>query len=104
MAISCQIQLAQDVLEKLILQQITFGYSTRIINDSISSKVYEDYCEQENIHQLQKTRRIPRGNGQVQTILINLSLEDNIKWFKHMDKLQLVLNSTLCRSTNSAQF
>ncbi|GFY54624.1 retrovirus-related Pol polyprotein from transposon 17.6 [Trichonephila inaurata madagascariensis] len=74
---------AENALEKLKLQQKTFGNSTGI----------------------------PRGNGQVERIhrtliqvLTKLSLDDSTKWYKYIDRLQRVLNSTICRSTKWTPF
>ncbi|GFU10600.1 transposon Tf2-6 polyprotein [Trichonephila clavipes] len=49
---------------------------------------------------------VPRGNGQVERIhrtlipvLTKLSLDDSTKWYKYVDRLQRILNSTISRST-----
>ncbi|GFX39222.1 retrovirus-related Pol polyprotein from transposon 17.6 [Trichonephila clavipes] len=54
---------------------------------------------------------VPRGNGQVKRIhrtlipvLTKLSLDDSTKWYKYVDRLQRILNSTICRSTKGTPF
>ncbi|GFS67589.1 transposon Tf2-6 polyprotein [Trichonephila clavipes] len=61
---------AESAIEKLKQQQKTFGNPIRIISDRGSafiSKLFNDYCDEENIQHLQKTG-VPRGNGQVERI------------------------------------
>ncbi|GFS52489.1 pro-Pol polyprotein [Trichonephila inaurata madagascariensis] len=60
---------AENALEKLKLQQKTFGNPVRIINDrgsAFTSKLFNDYCTEENIQHLQIATGIPRGNRQVE--------------------------------------
>ncbi|GFT41009.1 transposon Tf2-9 polyprotein [Trichonephila clavipes] len=54
---------------------------------------------------------VPRGNGQVERIhrtlipvLTKLSLDDSTKWYKYVNRLQRILNSTICRSTKWTPF
>ncbi|GFY20752.1 hypothetical protein TNCV_1119861 [Trichonephila clavipes] len=61
----------------------------------------------EKLKQQQKTF----GNGQVERIhrtlipvLTKLSLDDSTKWYKYVDRLQRILNSTICRSTKWTPF
>ncbi|GFY45160.1 pro-Pol polyprotein [Trichonephila inaurata madagascariensis] len=59
---------AENALEKLKLQQKTFGNPVRIITDrgsAFTSKLFNDYCTEENIQHLQIATGIPRGNGHV---------------------------------------
>ncbi|GFY41635.1 transposon Tf2-6 polyprotein [Trichonephila inaurata madagascariensis] len=105
---------AENALEKLKLQQKTFGNPVRIITDrgsAFTSKLFNDYCSEENIQHLQIATGIPRGNGQVERIhrtlipvLTKLSLDDSTKWYKYVDRLQRILNSTICRSTKWTPF
>ncbi|GFY65859.1 transposon Tf2-9 polyprotein [Trichonephila inaurata madagascariensis] len=77
---------AENALEKLKLQRKTFGNPVRIITDrgsAFTSKLFNDYCTEENIQLLQIATGIPRGNGQVERIhrtlipvLTKLSLDD----------------------------
>ncbi|GFW02167.1 retrovirus-related Pol polyprotein from transposon 17.6 [Trichonephila clavipes] len=62
---------AESALEKLKQQQKTFGNSIRIISDrgsTFTSKLFNDYCDEENIQHLQIATGVPRGNGQVERI------------------------------------
>ncbi|GFT60961.1 hypothetical protein TNCV_4092481 [Trichonephila clavipes] len=57
---------AESALEKLKQQQKTFGNPIRIISDRDSAftpKLFNDYCDKENIQHLQIATRVPRGNG-----------------------------------------
>ncbi|GFX97000.1 transposon Tf2-9 polyprotein [Trichonephila clavipes] len=67
----------------------------------------------EKLKQQQKTfaTGVPRGNGQVERIhrtlipvLTRLSLDDSTKWYKYVDRLQRILNSTISRSTKWTPF
>ncbi|GFW29645.1 retrovirus-related Pol polyprotein from transposon 17.6 [Trichonephila clavipes] len=80
---------AESALEKLKQQQKTF----------------------ENIQHLQIATGVPRGNGQVERIhrtlipvLTKLSLDDSTNWYKYVDRLQRILNSTISRSTKWTPF
>ncbi|GFT77406.1 transposon Tf2-6 polyprotein [Trichonephila clavipes] len=104
----------EDALDKLTLQQKTFGNPKRIITDRgspFNSKGFDDYCTEEKIQNLQITTGIPPGNGQIERIhrtlipvLTKLSIDDPTKWYKFVDRLQRILNSTSNRSTKWSQF
>ncbi|GFW10486.1 retrovirus-related Pol polyprotein from transposon 17.6 [Trichonephila clavipes] len=82
--------------EKLKQQQKTFGNPIIIISDrgsAFTSKLFNDYCDAENIQHLQVAIGVPRGNGQVERIhltlipvLTKLSLDDSTKWYKYVDR------------------
>ncbi|GFX77155.1 transposon Tf2-6 polyprotein [Trichonephila clavipes] len=103
-----------SVLDKLRLQQKTFGNAKRIITDRgsvFTSKAFNDYCVEEEIQHLQIATGVPRGNGQVERIhrtlipvLTKLSLDGPTKWYRHVDRLQRILNSTVSRSTKWTPF
>ncbi|GFU30159.1 hypothetical protein TNCV_603851 [Trichonephila clavipes] len=105
---------AESALEKLKQQQKTFGNPIRIIADrgsAFTSKLFNDYCDEENIQHLQIATGVPRGNGQVERIhrtlipvLTKLSLDDSTKWYKYVVILQRILNSTISRSTKWTPF
>ncbi|GFX40275.1 hypothetical protein TNCV_4319081 [Trichonephila clavipes] len=62
---------AESALEKLKQEQKTFGNPIRIIFDrgsAFTSKLFNDYCDEENIQHLQIATGVPRGNGQVERI------------------------------------
>ncbi|GFS59564.1 transposon Tf2-6 polyprotein [Trichonephila clavipes] len=105
---------AESALEKLKQQQKTFGNPIRIISDTgsaFTSKLFNDYCDEENIQHLEIATGVPRGNGQVERIhrtlipvLTKLSLEDSTKWYKYVNRLQRILNNTISRSTKWTPF
>ncbi|GFX20636.1 retrovirus-related Pol polyprotein from transposon 17.6 [Trichonephila clavipes] len=79
--------------------------------NAFTSKLFNDYCDEENIQHLQIATGVPRGNGQVERIhrtlipvLTKLSLDDSTKWYKYVDRLQRILNSTISRSTKWTPF
>lgn len=104
----------EDALEKIQLQQKTFGNPVRIITDRgscFTSNSFKEYCDKENIQHLQIATGVPRGNGQVERVhntlipaLTKLSLEDPTKWFKYVSEAQKTLNDTICRSTKFTPF
>ncbi|GFU85382.1 retrovirus-related Pol polyprotein from transposon 17.6 [Trichonephila clavipes] len=62
---------AENALEKRKQQQKTFGNPIRIIPDrgsAFTSKLFNDYCDEENIQHLQIATGVPRGNGQNERI------------------------------------
>ncbi|GFX34463.1 hypothetical protein TNCV_3657011 [Trichonephila clavipes] len=83
---------AESALEKLKQQKKPFDNPIRIISDrgsALTSKLLNDYCDEENIQRLQIATDVPRGNGQVERIhrtlipvLTKLSLDDSTKWYK----------------------
>ncbi|GFX86733.1 retrovirus-related Pol polyprotein from transposon 17.6 [Trichonephila clavipes] len=89
-------------------------YLVMIISDrgsAFTTKLFNDYCDEENIQHLQIATGVPRGNGQVERIhrtlipvLTKLSLDDSTKWYKYVDRLQRTLNSTISRSTKWTPF
>ncbi|GFV88561.1 hypothetical protein TNCV_1243711 [Trichonephila clavipes] len=105
---------AESALEKLKEQQKTFGNPIRIISDrgsAFTSQLLNDYCDEENLQHLQIATGVPRRNGQVERIhrtlipvLTKLSLDDSTKWYKYVDRLQRILNSTISRSTKWTPF
>ncbi len=94
----------EDALDKLKLQQKTFGNPQRIITDrgsAFTAKVFNDYCTEEHIQHLQITTGVPRGNSQVEKIhqtlipvLTKMSIADPTKRYKFVDPIQRILHST----------
>ncbi|GFW14306.1 transposon Ty3-I Gag-Pol polyprotein [Trichonephila clavipes] len=104
----------KDALDKLILQQIIFGNPSKIITDkgsAFTSTEFQNFCQDESIEHIQITTGVPRGNGQIERIhetiipvLTKLTIEEPQKWFKHVHRLQHIINSTTTRSTKCAPF
>ncbi|GFS56360.1 retrovirus-related Pol polyprotein from transposon 17.6 [Trichonephila clavipes] len=97
-----------QTLKSLLEKQESEEYFER---NAFTSKLFNDYCDEENIQHLQIATGVPRGNGQVERIprtlipvLTKLSLDDLTKWYKYVDRLQRVLNSTISRSTKWTPF
>ncbi|GFV00735.1 retrovirus-related Pol polyprotein from transposon 17.6 [Trichonephila clavipes] len=83
----------------------------QIPSSAYTSKLFNDYCDEENIQHLQIATGGPRGKGQVERIhrtlipvLTKLSLDSSTKWYKYVDRLQRILNSTICRSKKWTPF
>lgn len=104
----------KEVLDKLKLQQQSFGNPRRIISDKGSAFTSEDFkkfCDEEKIEHAFTTTGLPRANGQVERInrsiipiLTKMSLMDPAKWYKHVSGLQRALNSTYHRSIVTTPF
>ena len=83
----------------------------RIISDrggAFTSNEFEEYCKERDIQHLLITTGVPRANRQVErvnkiveTAFIKISGE---KWYKHVDRVQLALNSTYQRSIGCSPF
>nr|XP_012151023.1 PREDICTED: uncharacterized protein LOC105663868 [Megachile rotundata] len=89
-----------EVLDRLKLQQKTFGNPTRIISDrgtAFTSSEFREYCTGENIEHILITAGVPRGNGQ-------LSLDNPDRWYRYVDKVQRSINSTYQRSVGMSPF
>ncbi|GBM09696.1 hypothetical protein AVEN_81728-1 [Araneus ventricosus] len=105
---------AESGLEKLKLQQKSFGNPVRAITDRGSAftlKVFSKYCTEEGIQHFQIAMGGPQVKGQLERIhrtLIpvstKLSLDDSTNWYKYVDRLQRIFNSTVCRSTKWSPF
>lgn len=103
-----------EVIKKLDMQKQIFGNPKQIITDrgtAFTSKEFSDYCETEAITHRTITTGLPRANGQVErlnrtiiSVLSKLAIEDPSKWFKHVGRLQRILNSTYHRSIDTTPF
>ncbi|GFV45594.1 retrovirus-related Pol polyprotein from transposon 17.6, partial [Trichonephila clavipes] len=81
---------AQEAIERLKLQQKTFGNPSRVINDKGGSKEFEDYCADEQISNVKITTGVPRGNGQEKNpedVMIRNLLEEE-QLFQYRDNLR----------------
>ncbi|GBM73822.1 Pro-Pol polyprotein [Araneus ventricosus] len=105
---------AAEALQKLKIQQIVFGNPSKIISDkgsAFTSKDFEDYCKDEGIQHIQITTGVLRANGQIERmhgtlipVLAKLSISDPAKWFKFVPDVQIIINSTVSRSTKFTPF
>ncbi|GBP02650.1 Transposon Tf2-9 polyprotein [Eumeta japonica] len=105
---------SNEVVEKLTRQANVFGNPARIITDrgtAFTSNQFRQYCESENIEHLLIATGVPRGNGQVERmhrtiipILTKLCAEKPANWYKYIDRVQRVMNSTPPRSTGITPF
>ncbi|GFX47184.1 transposon Tf2-8 polyprotein [Trichonephila clavipes] len=104
----------KDALDKLILQQTIFCNPSKIITDkgsAFTSTEFQKFCQEESIEHVQITTGVPRGNGQIERmhetiipVLTKLTIEEPEKWFKHVHRLQRIMNSTTTRSTKFTPF
>lgn len=104
----------EETLDKLRLQQQTFGSPERMITDrnaAFTSNDFQEYCRSENIMLYTITTGQPRGNGQVERIhqiiiavLSKLSADDPTKWYRRVSRVQRCLNGTYQRSIKMTPF
>lgn len=104
----------EEVLDKLKIQQQTFGSPQLIISDrnaSFTSNAFKEYCESENIIHHTITTGQPRGNGQVErvhqiiiNVLSKLTVDDPTKWYRRISAVQRSINSTYQRSIQMTPF
>ncbi|GFW95115.1 hypothetical protein TNCV_1497541 [Trichonephila clavipes] len=92
--------------------KFTWLYPVKTVSsESALEKLKQQQKTFENIQHLQIATGVPRGNGQVERIhrtlipvLTKLSLDDSTKWYKYVDRLQRILNSTISLSTKWTPF
>lgn len=103
-----------EVLKRLELQKNVFGQPGRLITDrgsAFTSTDFKDYCKAEKIEHRAITTGVPRGNGQVERthaiiipILTKLSVQNPLKWYQHVYKVQRFINASKSRSTGKTPF
>ncbi|GFW04590.1 hypothetical protein TNCV_2226081 [Trichonephila clavipes] len=81
-------------------------YSVMIVcNDTLTSKLKKAQQEDDNIQTLKSLLEKQESEEFFErNVLTKLSLDDSTKWYKYVDKLQRILNSTICRSTKWTPF
>ncbi|GFV43999.1 hypothetical protein TNCV_3571201 [Trichonephila clavipes] len=96
--------------------KFTWFYPVKTVSaESALEKLKQHQKTFENIQHLQIATCVPRGNGQgnrqverihrtLIPVLTKLSLDDSTKWYKYVDRLQRILNSTISRSTKWTSF
>lgn len=105
---------AKETVDKLKLHQKDYGNPRRIVTDrgtAFTAKEFEDYCQEEEIEHITITTGIPRGNGQAErmnriiiSVLTKMCIEEPALWYKHISKLQRVINSSYQRSIQTSPF
>lgn len=105
---------ANETINKLKIVTNVFGNPRRIIADrgtAFTSNIFKEFCREEDIQLNFCTTGVPRGNGQIERInriiistLSKLSIENAEKWFKHVEDVQRVINSTHQRTINTTPF
>lgn len=105
---------SKEAIDKLKMQKSIFGNLGRIISDrgtGFTSTEFKNYCCKHGIEHIKITAGFPRANGQIERInrtiiqvLTKMSLNDPVKWYKHIPRLQQVLNSTFQRSIDITSF
>lgn len=105
---------SKEVIDKLVLQQTTFGNPRRIISDkgaAFTSTDFEEFCVNEGIEHIKTTTGMPRSNGQVERInrcvipiLTKAAIDDESKWYKFVPSVQQALNGSHQRSIGTTPF
>jgi len=92
---------------------VCFGNPYRKVSDrgaAFTSHLFKEYCDTEKIQHLLIATGVPRGNGQVERMhkivvpMLNLSLESPGCCYKHVGKVQQIINNTEPRSTKVSPF
>jgi len=93
----------EGVVTGLERQPVCFRIS-RIVSyrgAAFTSHLFKEYCDREKIQHLLIATGVPKGNGQVERMqkivvpmLSKLSLESPGCWYKHVGKVQQIINNT----------
>lgn len=96
------------------IQRQTFGNPVNIISDrgpAFTSKKFEDYCAKQEIKHFTNNSDLPRANGKIKRVnstiipvFTKLALKDLTKWFKYVDDVMRMINSTFPRSISTPSF
>lgn len=105
---------ANETLDKLKTVTNVFGNPARIIADkgsAFKANCFQDFCKEQDIELVLATTGVPRGNGQVERIhriaiasLAKLSIENPAEWYKYVNEVQKVINSTVQRAIQTTPF
>ena len=103
-----------EVIDRLTKQASVFRKPECLITDrgaGFTSREFERYCESRAIKHLVIATGVPRGNGQVERMhriivpmLSKCCAEDPKNWYRHVDKVMQIINSTAPRSTKFSLF
>lgn len=91
------------------------GILKRVISDkgtAITTQKFISYCESKNIELIQTTTGVRRGNIQIDnnnnwiilSVILKFSAENSQQWYKHVDKVQRAINSSVHQSTKVSPF
>lgn len=104
----------EEVVKCLEVQSSNFGNPLRIVSDrgaAFTSNLFREYCDKRNIHHLMIATGVPRGNGQVERMhkivipmLSKLTQGNDGSWYKHLSKVQQMINNVEPRSTRVSPF
>jgi len=104
----------EEVVTCLERQAVCFGNPYRIVSDhgaAFTSHLFKEYCDTEKIQHLLIATGVPRKKGQVERMhkivvpmLSKLSLESPGCCYKHVGKVQQIINNTEPRSTKVSPF
>jgi len=96
------------------MQKVYFRNPVQIISDkgpAFTSNKFKEYCEAENIKHSTVTTGLPWANGQVErlnrtilSVLSKLIVEEPDKWYKHLGRLQQIINSSFHRCIGTTPF
>lgn len=105
---------AAEVIDHLKKQATVFGNPKRIISNrgtAFTSGDFQKYCQDKGIQHILTTTGIPRANGQVErvnrtliSLLTKLAAPRPEGWYKHLDVVQLYLNTTVHRGIATTPF
>lgn len=104
----------EEVISCLERQAVNFGNPLRIVSDrgtAFTASAFKEYCEVRKIQHLLISTGVPRGNGQVERMhrivipmLSKLSIGNPGSWYKHIGRVQQIINNSEPRSTKVAPF
>lgn len=105
---------SSETIEKMEFLESIFGNPHQIITDrgtAFTSEAFKNFCKHRNIMLHHITTGVPRANGQVERLhrvvipmLSKLSIEDPTLWYKHVKKVQKIINSTNHRAISCTPF
>lgn len=103
-----------EVIKKLNFLQQHFGNPRRIVSErgtAFTSRDFEEHCKKTDIQYLLITTGIPRGNGQVErvneiisSVFAKLAIEEPLKWYKYVTRVQHAVNGSHQRSIGTTPF
>lgn len=78
---------------------------------AFTSEEFEDYCVKNQINHIKITTGLPNSNEQVEhlncviiSVLTKLTIDDPGKWYKDIDQVQRLINSSYQKAINAGPF